>query len=122
MRFQFLRKWRFPDGRIRPLAFQIPKNEMELSVFRRVGLADDDVWRLARTHAKSPGRKERIHGAAEVSMGAVLKARLHARCDEPPPRHAVLVGWPTDKEQMLQVANELARDAQPLNVPGGVPI
>jgi len=92
--------------------------ESELSVFRTIGLGIEAIWLLGQLHAVGT-RVERIHGAAQITVRGAGASGLVAARDEPPPRHAAVRGWPSGKEERLQVANELAEGARLLRLTAG---
>ena len=50
---------------------------------------------------------------AEVEVQIVMNAGLRVVPDEPPPRHAEIVGWPrNDKSQQLEIAKVIAAVAR----------
>lgn len=81
------------DGTPKTKAFEPDRNE-EVSVFRIDGLTGAEVWRLGDEAGETRGK------AAKASI-TFLVARVYAAglgldSAEPPPRHAVIVDWPTD--------------------------
>jgi hypothetical protein len=102
-------------------AFEPPSNETVLSVSRTDALAENDVWGHADIHVGQPsGRPVIARGdfkrpdAQDVEAGAF---RLDVEPDEPPPRHANVVGYPAiaQKEIRRSLAQQLA--AKVVSVP-----
>lgn len=118
-RFAFTRKWiSKADGgfRLKYHAF-MPRSAhgrpLELSVFRVDGLTEPQIWEHGRQHALPPGRN--FHGRGDMTLGEVdATGPLRVDFDEPPPRHANVVGWPKERDQQLAVAQSLARAARPV--------
>lgn len=84
-----------------------------LSVFRIDGLAEDEVWDLARTHVlpNLPAGR-RIHGRGDLTADEVVAANpLAVDFDDTPPRHANVIGWPQDREGQKVLAQALAAAA-----------
>jgi len=96
--------------RVKPGAF-LPPKDLKLSVFNVKGLDDDGAWGLARDHVvpQQPGRT--LHGRAELAAAIVLENGLEAVPDQPPPRHANVVGWPEEKDAQKDIALQLAEKA-----------
>jgi len=83
----------------------------ETSVFRHGKAPGETLWELGRLAAG--GRS--LRGAAMFKARSVRAAALDVNPDEPPPRHAVIVGWATisshpelarsqDKEKAMKLA------------------
>ena len=88
----------------------------EASVSRHGRKPIEGLWRLGEVAAV--GRN--LYGAALVKAKSVRKIGLDAGADEPPPRHAVIRGWPViaddpqeHKSKLIELALELARAAGP---------
>lgn len=77
----------FSSSGPKPAAFLPSKSDKETSVFRHGKEPSQSLWRL---HT----RTSTLYGAAIVSVGIVRECGLDVTCDEPPPRHAVICGWP----------------------------
>lgn len=84
-------------------------NSSELSVSRTSALRDEEIWLLG----DEAGRKRERPAIARFDfMASVLGGlELQARMDEPPRHHAVVVGWPTEREAKKLRAMELAAEA-----------
>lgn len=116
-RFAFTRKWvsRADGGfRLKYHAF-MPRSAhgrpLELSVFRVDGMTEQQIWEHGREHALPP--KRNFHGRADVNQGVVdTTGPLRVDFDEPPPRHANVVGWPKERDQQLALAQGLASAAR----------
>jgi hypothetical protein len=92
----------------KPAAFLPSASDRETSVFRHGSEPRDELWAIGDEHV---GRT--IHGAAIVKAYDVKAALLDVLASEPPPRHAVLVGWPwLDDDPELQKAQQKERAAQ----------
>lgn len=92
-----------------------PKNG-ETSVFRTDGGSLAELWLIADTYIP---QARSVHGAAVFSARAVREALLNVIAQEPPPRHANIVGWPSSdsdpelaKAERLKCAQLLAARAE----------
>ena len=92
----------------KPSAFMPGPSDSKTSVFRQAPDPLPALWAIADREI-GPGRHVR---AAAVLVGAdVRRARLDVQAHEPPPRHANIVGWPSDAsdpEKMRAQRKELA--------------
>ena len=121
-RFAFTRSWISKIGggfRFKYQAF-MPRSAhgrpLELSVFRVDGLSEEEIWSHARKYALPPGRN--IHGRADVTSEAITATGpLRVDCDDSPPRHANVVGWPKEKDEQLALAQDLASEARSIRPP-----
>ena len=83
---------------VKPSAFlPNPKNGRK-SVYRHGGHPRESLWRIWDEYVAGDGT---LHGAAIVKVTHIRSAQLDVVAQEPPPRHANIVGWPwsqTDPE------------------------
>jgi hypothetical protein len=79
----------FNTQMVKPSAF-LPSADRETSVFRHDGDPTSELWAMGSQHLG--GRS--FHGAAIVKARDVRAISLEVMADEPPPRHAVIKGWP----------------------------
>jgi hypothetical protein len=82
----------------------LPSADRETSVFRHNGDPAGDLWAIGAEHL---GRV--FYGAAVVAAREVRAASLEVSADEPPPRHAVIKGWPQLDDPDLQKAQQKER-------------
>ena len=116
-RFAFTKRWISKAGggfRLKYHAF-MPRSAhgrpLELSVFRVDGLTEAQIWEHGRRHVLPAGRN--FHGRGDVTLEVVDAAGpLRLELNEPPPRHANVVGWPKERDQQLALAQSLASAAQ----------
>jgi hypothetical protein len=95
---------------VKPAAFLPSTNDRETSVFRHGSEPRVALWALGDQHAAG---NRTIYGAAIVTAGDVRVALLDVLADEPPPRHAVIRGWPwLDDDRDLQKAQQKERAAE----------
>lgn len=93
---------------VKPGAF-LPPPDLNLSVFQTRGLSTAQVWRIGGEVAMARGRT--LRARANLSVSAVLEAKLRVAPDNMPPRHANIVGWPETEEARLSLAQQLAASA-----------
>jgi hypothetical protein len=91
---------------VKPAAFlPNPKAQMTTSVSRHGAEPREELMQIGRDL-----RPERtLHGAAICKAAVVRSARLDVTSDEPPLRHANIVGWPVDSDPSLQKAAQIER-------------
>jgi hypothetical protein len=96
----------FTPGRVKPRAFE-PPPDLKLSVFRIDGLDEKKIWEIGLHDARGPSNRT-LHARGDVTVAIVKGVSLHARREEPPPRHAVINGWPASKDHRMSLAQRLA--------------
>jgi hypothetical protein len=90
----------FSSNGLKPAAFLPSKNDKETSVFRHGKDPSQSLWRL---HT----RTSRLYGAAIVRASIIRECGLDVICDEPPPRHAEIRGWPqVESDPVLEKAKQ----------------
>lgn len=83
------------------------RNDHKTSVFRISGLTERQIWLIGDIRvAAVVGRK--ILARAEVSVTHVCGVGLRVESAEPPPRHANITGWATEKDRWMSEAQEIA--------------
>lgn len=91
----------------KPSAFLPSVRDRETSVFRHGGEPRATLWALGDEHAAG---NRTVHGAAIIKARDVRAAQLDVVAEEPPPRHAVIQGWPwLDGDPELQKAQQKER-------------
>jgi hypothetical protein len=100
---------RASDNSVRPAAF-LPKDGMT-SVFRISNLTDQEVWEIGEREVV-PRRGHPLLGRADLSVSTVINNGLEVRPQEPPLRHANILGWPDEKSKQTMIALELAVSSQ----------
>ncbi|HXI13804.1 MAG TPA: hypothetical protein VNM92_14345 [Thermoanaerobaculia bacterium] len=81
----------------------MPANDEATSVFRHGAEPREDLWRIAR---ELFGPDARIYGAAVCKVRCIREQRLEVVADEPPPRHANIIGWPMNVDPEMQRAQQ----------------
>jgi hypothetical protein len=97
------------EHRVKHNAF-LPTRDGETSVSRIEGLPDSQVWTIGQGIAMS--RDQPLHARGDIVASDCGKARLEVRPSEPPPRHAVIVNWRTEKSEQKLQAMQLAENAK----------
>ncbi len=79
----------------------------EVSVFRINGLSETAIWEIGGDVGRKRGRT--LYARGDTKASDVMKLGLEIRPNEPPPRHADLVGWPeNDKPRQKLIALQIA--------------
>jgi hypothetical protein len=113
-RFIFSRRHFSPTKEIVKAPAFIPNpDDLQTSVFRIYDLIERQIRDVGEDVGRTqiPPRSPRARG--EIKVQSVINVGLGVLPDEPPPRHAEIVGWPRDdKPQQLEIAKLLAAVAQ----------
>src|SRR2546422_860436 len=95
----------------KPACFLPSRQDRETSVFRHGSQPQEQLWAIGREAA----RERPLYGAAIFKASAVRGAGLDLVADEPPPRHAIIRGWPSvqndpelEKAQQREIAIQIA--------------
>ena len=87
----------------KPSAFLPHPRDRETSVSRHGNEPREELWAIGSTVAGV----RNLYGAAIVKARVVRAVKLEVLADEPPPRHAVITGWPWDEaDPELQKAKQ----------------
>jgi hypothetical protein len=79
----------------------------EVSVSRVDGLTESAIWEIGSDVASKSERA--LYGRGDTKAHEVRKVGLDILPEEPPPRHANLVGWPeNDKPRQKLIALQIA--------------
>jgi len=79
----------------------------QVSVFRIDGLEEDAIWEIGSEVGLK--REQTLYARGETKAHDARKIDLDIQPDEPPPRHANLIGWPeNDKPRQKLIALELS--------------
>ena len=79
-------------------------------MFRIQHLGDAEIWDLAREHRVIPPGQS-LRARADIKFPSIRRVNLRARADEPPPRHAIIFNWPTQRDSVMETALRLAAEA-----------
>ena len=106
-RFIFSRShFSIENKRIRPNVF-MPTEDNETSVSRIDGLPEMDIWRMGQAVGVQSNRN--VHARGDIRVSEVNQNKLEVFRDEPPERHAVIAGWPSDRDARMDIAIEIAK-------------
>lgn len=92
---------------VKPRAF-LPVDR-ETSVFRTQDVSEQEVWQMAVVKVEPTRGKCRARG--DFPAAVVFGIGLGVLPDNELERHAVINGWPTEKDEQLTLAQELAASA-----------
>ena len=108
-RFLFERKKYAPkENRVKPNAF-MPAPDLKLSVFQTKDLSSENIWKIGN---EIKPENKRLHGRGDIIARSVYQEGLEVIPDNTPPLHANISGWPEDRTEQRQIANNLAADAE----------
>jgi hypothetical protein len=97
----------------------MPPKDLRLSVFVVDAMKDDEIhahgvkW---ATRQGPPPKPPKAFGKLPM-VGVEKQKKFQFERDEPPPLHAVLTGWPTEKSEQKLLAEKLAEVCGPLCFP-----
>ena len=96
---------------VKPKAF-MPPPDLRLSVFRIDGLNLEEIWKLGQVKVINIMTVSKVlYGVANIRALKIKKNRLEIDPDNIPLRHVNIIGWPKEKERQMQIAQELAAEA-----------
>ena len=84
----------------------MPDKRGERSVFRHGQQPRDRLWAIATENLNLEPGKE-VYGAAILTVRDVRAEKLEVIPEEPPPRHANIIGWPSDSDPVEEKAKRL---------------
>lgn len=94
---------------IKPGAFLPSPESLETSVFRGAGLTHSEIRAAGDAAGEPRGRTLKAWG--DVLARVVVEIGLSVRPDNVPERHAVIIGWPEQKDEQLSLSQQLAEAA-----------
>jgi hypothetical protein len=101
-----------PDGSVHPNAFR-PSKDGERSVMRVDGLSREYVAATGQAFVGNY-RDKKILGWGQLRVGDVRSSNvLRVEADRPPPRHALILGWPPKRDKQDALTLFLASLTQP---------
>lgn len=89
----------------------MPAPNGETSVFRISNLSEGEIWEIGNCKVAQK-RELPLLGRADILASCILDRNLKLIPDNNPPRHANIVGWPSEKSEQKLIAMELAVNAQ----------
>jgi len=113
-RFILFGRWLRGDQTVRPDAF-IPHPWPNLSVTRRLGLDEEELWRIGQNVADQ--RSLPLYGRADIRARSIRKHRLDIQPTPEPRNHANITGWPKEKPAQKIIAQEIAATATFISTP-----
>ncbi|MFZ3136188.1 MAG: hypothetical protein WA126_02215 [Thermodesulfovibrionales bacterium] len=87
----------------------MPDRNGETSVFRTSEISANNIWNIGREVAKR--RDKPLIGRADIITAVVVSNGLQAVPQEPPEKHANIIGWSSEKSEQKEVALILASEA-----------
>jgi hypothetical protein len=93
--------------RVKAEAFMPRKGEV--SVFRREGISESQVWNIGSELENK--RTRTLHGRGDIIARSAMIIGLQVLPAEPPIKHANIVNWPSDRAKQKLLALQLAADA-----------
>jgi len=111
------RHYRASDLTVKPEAFT-PDPHTELSVTKKNGLADHQLWAIGQDVVQESDPPKTLHGRSEFNLSAARDFTLPVKDDPTPknPHHAVIHNWPPGKPaqkihalKIAEVASKLIR-------------
>jgi len=97
------------NKRVKHNAF-MPAADNKTSVYRTKELNEAGTWNIGGEVAQA--RKQTLHARGDIVATDVSKAGLRVVPSEPPPRHANIEDWPTEKSAQKLKAIDLADAAK----------
>lgn len=96
---------------VKPRAF-MPARDLRLSIFRIDGLTLEELWEIGQREViNAMPIKKQLYGVADIKAREIQEVELEVECDNRPPRHANIIGWPTEKDKQKIIALELAAES-----------
>ena len=82
------------------------KRGYKTSIFRIDGLPDNAIWALGDHHVGTDQRP--VLARLDLNARTIYEQALNFEVDNTPPRHANIVGWPTDRSHFRSIAQQVA--------------
>ena len=102
--------YRSLDKTVKHTAF-LPNSTGQTSVFRTSGLDEEAIRDIGTRFVAGPLKKTLL-GWVNISVDDVLSNNLRIDPDDEPPRHANIIGWPSDRPEQNLIARILAANAR----------
>lgn len=80
------------------------------SVYRTTEFSNDEIWEIGYKVAR--GRQKTLHGRADILANDVIETGLDIDNDNNPKGHTNITSWPKEKSERMELAQELASNAQ----------
>ncbi len=89
----------------------LPDGHNETSVYRIPELSESEIWSLGESEVAQPSGRI-IYARGDVLAQIVEEVGLKVDpAPNPHPRHANIIGWPTEKDKQKSLAQEIAAAA-----------
>lgn len=98
------------NGVAKPKLFE-PNKKGELSVSRTGGLSQGEIQDIGLQVVQENQNASRLYGWAKIERDDVESTGLGIIDDNNPPRHSNVIGWPEEREKVLEVMQALASKA-----------
>lgn len=108
-RFILTKKYIRQDKTVKWNAFMPHKGET--SVFHVSGISDNEIWHIGEKFVVSSQNKP-LFGRTDITASIITDNGLDVIPQEPPVKHANIIGWPEDKSKQMEMAMQLALKAQ----------
>lgn len=102
-------------GTLKATAFlPAPGPTPELSVMRLRETTEPEVWSVGQSIAAFRGEGRSLYGRGDVLAATYQSQQLSVQPDpvDGNPNHALVLGWPVEKEAQLECAKEIAAVAK----------
>ena len=93
-------------GTVDATAFMPEPSPRETSVYRIDGLETEAISEIGARIGRD--RQRTMHARADLTAHHVTSVELRVQPDPPPEHHAVIIGWPDDKDATMSRAQVLA--------------
>ena len=96
------------NNSVRHAAF-MPNRNGETSVFRTSEMSANNIWNIGNEVARTRGKP--LVGRADIVTARVFSSGLQAVPQEPPEKHANIIGWSSEKSEQRKTALILASES-----------
>jgi len=99
------------NRRVKSLAF-VPYPHGDKSSFRIDALTESQIWDIGEWIQSQQKTPKTLYGRGDIVAASVKSTGLSLQAQEPPPRHANLIGWTQDdKSSQMEIAHLLSASA-----------
>ena len=97
-------------GKVKHNAFMPPPTGKK-SVYRTSGLTENEIWNIGKQFVAKP-RNKTLRARGDIAASDIQERGLQIIPDKTPhPKHADIVGWPSEKHDQLMIAKILESKA-----------
>lgn len=97
-------------AQVKHRALEPSLRENSISVVRIRDLSEENIWEWGRQNVIS-SEAQTLYARADMHVLDIILLKLSIEPDEPPVRHANIANWPSQKDAMIAVAQQLAARA-----------